>query len=146
VAVTAFQLFRLMGFESLAEALGASGEERDEMEYVAGMAMGRALVRKGSLPRGDLQQVIDAFGRFYEQLGLGLTYFHRHADGSVALGIHECAGCDGTPLVHRPVCYVEAGLVAGVFSEALGVDYKAHEVKCIGGLGDDACEFVLTEK
>ncbi len=143
VATEAFQLFRLLGFDSLAEALSLEEAERAQVQYTAGMAMGRALVRRGTLPAGDVQQLLAAFADFYKRMGLGLVYSHTHADGSLAIGIEECAGCVGSEPAGRPICHVEAGLVQGVVSEALGEDYAVNEQKCIGGMGDTACEFAL---
>ncbi|HLO02234.1 MAG TPA: V4R domain-containing protein [Symbiobacteriaceae bacterium] len=143
VAIEAFQLFRLLGFESLAQALGADGEEREQIEYLAGMAMGRALIRQGRLAGTTTEQVLDSFVTFYDAMALGLVYYSTAGDGSWTVGIRECAGCDGIELAHKPVCFVEAGMIAGLLSEATGLEYTAREHRCIGGLGDHACEFVL---
>jgi predicted hydrocarbon binding protein len=145
VAVEAFQLFRLLGFTSLAESLGAVGEERDQMEYLAGTAIGRSLVRQERVQGENLSQLLDSFKQFYKQMELGLIYSELCNSGEIVVGIEECAGCHGTELAHRAVCYVEAGMICGMVSEFTGEDYAAREVKCIGGLGDTACEFVLAK-
>lgn len=146
VATEAFQLFRLLGFDSLAEALGVEGAERDDMQYMAGMAMGRALVRRGTVAAGPLPYVLDSFRQFYRRMEMGLIYFHHHADGALAVGIEECAGCFGAEPVGRPICFVEAGMICGVVSEATGQAFRIEEVKCIGGMGDHACEFELRQE
>lgn len=146
VAVQAFQLFRLLGFNSLADSLGVTGPERDEIEYMSGTAMGRVLVQRGTFDTTSPERLWNSFAAFYKSMGLGLVYWHRQDDGATVVGIEECAGCHGSVPVHRPICYVEAGLICGILSEALDEQYTAVEVKCIGGMGDHACEFVVQKK
>ena len=146
VAAEAFQLFRLLGFDSFAEAMGLDLAERDDMQHMAGLAMGRALVRRGALPAGELEPLLDAFRRFYHAMGLGVIQVETAPDGVLHVGIAECAGCHGADPVGRPICHVEAGMICGVFSEATGADYAVQEIRCIGGMGDQVCEFALTRK
>ncbi|MBP2017263.1 putative hydrocarbon binding protein [Symbiobacterium terraclitae] len=144
VSSEAFQLFRLLGFDSLTEALGIEGEEQDQVQYMAGLSMGRALVRRGRIAAGSLDDVMASFAEFYYRLGMGLVRHAAGEDGAVTVSIAECVGCHGAEPEGRPICFVEAGLISGVLSEGLGVEFGAQERSCIGGKGDEVCEFILT--
>lgn len=150
VHAEAFQLFRLLGFDSLTAALGIEGEEEDEVQYMAGMSMGRALVRRGRVrahgpdEAHGLDGLMASFGELYRRMGLGIIEYRTGEDGSLVVSVAECAGCHGAEFVDRPICFVEAGLLCGLLSEALGGEYTAREHKCIGGKGDEVCEFIIT--
>lgn len=45
------------------------------------------------------------------------------------------------PVIGAPVCFIEAGLIAGALSNLEGVEYKVREAKCCVA-GDPFCEFV----
>ena len=55
---------------------------------------------------------------------------------------YECADCYGLPDIHDRVCVYEAGVAAGMFSEALGRECTVTEQKCCAN-GDPYCEFLV---
>jgi hypothetical protein len=55
---------------------------------------------------------------------------------------YECADCYGLPDIHDKVCVYEAGVAAGMFSEALGKQCTVTELKCCAN-GDPYCEFLV---
>ena len=55
---------------------------------------------------------------------------------------YECADCYGLPDIHEKVCVYEAGVAAGMFSEALGRECVVTERKCCAN-GDPYCEFLV---
>ena len=55
---------------------------------------------------------------------------------------YECADCYGLPNIHDKVCVYEAGVAAGMFSEALGRECTVTELKCCAN-GDPYCEFLV---
>ena len=55
---------------------------------------------------------------------------------------YECADCYGLPDIHDKVCVYEAGVAAGMFSEALGKQCRVTEQKCCAN-GDPYCEFLV---
>lgn len=144
VALEAFQLFRILGFDSLAKSLDLGADEQGVLQSMAGTAMGRALVRKGSVQGGNLTAMLHSFAGFYQKLGLGIVT-SRYQGEELLVSIAECAGCAGSTPGGQAICFVETGLISGLFSEATGHDYYGQEERCIGGLGDSVCEFRLIE-
>lgn len=144
VALEAFQLFRILGFDNLAKSLDLGADEQGVLQSMAGTAMGRALVRKRSVQGGDLAAMLHSFAGFYQTMGLGIVT-SRYEGNDLLVSIAECAGCAGSTPGGQAICFVEAGLISGLVSEATGVDYYGQEERCIGGLGDNVCEFRLIE-
>ncbi len=144
VALEAFQLFRILGFDSLAQSLNLNADEQGVLQTIAGTAMGRSLIRNGSVQSGDLTSMLQSFNRFYRRMGLG-TISSRYDGKELMVSIAECAGCAGSTPGGQAICFVEAGLIGGLVSEATGKDYYGEEERCIGGLGDNVCEFRLIE-
>lgn len=122
----AFALVRLLGFDSLTEALGVYGEEQDQVQYRADLAMGRALVRQGRIATGGLDRLMASLEGFYRRLGLGLVAYATGEDDAIIVSIAECAGCHGAEPAGRPICFVEAGIICWVLSEGVGVEFTAH--------------------
>jgi uncharacterized protein len=144
VSVEVFQLFRSLVFESIGQSLGLNGEVVDQVEYAAGVAIGRALAQNGTVRGESLDLVMHGLAEFYARAGLGSMYHSLDGAGMLTVGLYECTGCMGMELVHHPVCHLEAGIIRGVVSEFTGHEFSIREVNCIGGLGDSACVFELT--
>jgi len=64
----------------------------------------------------------------------------------IRVDVYECVTCSGLKTVGRPLCHFEGGLIAGVVESILKKRTRAHEITCIGGLGDKACGFDLELK
>lgn len=60
------------------------------------------------------------------------------------LHLTESATASGIPNIGRPICFFEAGLFAGMLESITNRRIDLKETKC-GGLGDNACEFVLID-
>jgi len=144
VAREAFQLFRLLGFDSLAQSLNLNADEKGVLQFMAGDAMGRSLVRLGSVQGDNPASLLSSFADFYRRMGLGIVACQQDGPDRL-ISIAECAGCIGNTPGGQPICFVEAGLLGGVLSEVSGRKYLSQEEKCIGGLGDSVCEFRLIE-
>ena len=65
------------------------------------------------------------------------------AETRIHVDVYECVTCAGLATVGRPLCHFEGGLIAGVVEGIVKKRTRAHEVTCIGGLGDKACGFDL---
>lgn len=144
VALEAFQLFRILGFDSLAKSLNLDADEQGVLQAMAGTAMGRSLVRRGSVQGSDLAALLQSFTGFYQKMGLGVVSMRTEGQ-DLLVSIAECAGCAGSTPGGQAICFVEAGMLRGLVSEITGRDYLSQEEKCIGGLGDIVCEFRLVE-
>jgi predicted hydrocarbon binding protein len=126
-------LYRLLRLVALEEILGrgAAGTA-----YVAGKKLGLSL---------GLTKLED-FLALCKSLKVGVIEVPVIAETRIHVDVYECVTCAGLKRVGRPLCHFEGGLIAGVVESILKKRTRAHEVTCIGGLGDKACGFDLELK
>jgi uncharacterized protein len=128
--VALYRLLRLVALEDIM-GRGASGTA-----YVAGKRLGLSLgVKK-----------LEDFLALCKQLKIGIVEVPLIAETRIHVDVYECVTCSGLTTVGRPLCHFEGGLIAGVVEGVLKKRTRAHEVTCIGGLGDKACGFDLELK
>ena len=115
--------------------------ELKEIAYEIGYRIGRDIcsdmIRGKTLPeimqsnRPIAENISYAFEEIVEADEKHAVYRH-----------YECADCYGLPDIHDKVCVYEAGVAAGMFSEALGKQCTVTELKCCAN-GDPYCEFLV---
>jgi len=59
--------------------------------------------------------------------------------------VTECYHCSKMPNVGKTLCSMDEGILEGIFSSRLGVDYSFKETECFG-TGYNHCKFVFEEK
>jgi uncharacterized protein len=128
--IALYRLLRLVALEDIM-GRGAAGTA-----YVAGKKLGLQL----GLPK--LEDFLD----LCKTLKVGVIEVPVIADTRIHVDVYECVTCSGLKTVGRPLCQFEGGLIAGVVESILKKRTRAHEVTCIGGLGDNACGFDLELK
>ena len=128
--VALYRLLRLVALEDIM-GRGAAGTA-----YVAGKKLGLSL----GLPK------LEDFLELCKTLKVGVIEVPKLTDTHIRVDVYECVTCAGLATVGRPLCHFEGGLIAGVVESILKKRTRAHEVTCIGGLGDAACGFDLELK
>jgi predicted hydrocarbon binding protein len=128
--VVLYRLLRLVALEDIM-GRGAAGTA-----YVAGKKLGLSL---GLTKLEDFLELCKA-------LKIGVIEVPVIAETRIRVDVYECVTCSGLAKVGRPLCHFEGGLIAGVVESVLKKRTRAHEITCIGGLGDDACGFDLELK
>jgi predicted hydrocarbon binding protein len=115
--------------------------ELKEIAYEIGYRIGRDIcsdmIRGKTLPEimQSNQPIAESISYAFEEIV--------EADEKHAVYRHyECADCYGLPDIHDKVCVYEAGVAAGMFSEALGKQCTVTELKCCAN-GDPYCEFLV---
>lgn len=115
--------------------------ELKETAYEIGYRIGREIcsdmIRGKTLPEimQSNQPIAESINYAFEEVV--------EADEHHAVYRHyECADCYGLPDIHEKVCVYEAGVAAGMFSEALGRECVVTEQKCCAN-GDPYCEFLV---
>jgi transcriptional regulator with PAS, ATPase and Fis domain len=78
------------------------------------------------------------------ELGIGQIVITNMSDEKVVFRLDDCFTCSDMENVGKPVCYFEAGILAGAVSTISKQDMDALEVKC-NALGDAYCEFEVTK-
>ncbi len=125
--VALYRLLRLVALEDIM-GRGASG-----VAYVAGKKLGVSLGLKK----------LEDFLTLCKTLKIGIIKVPILTDTKIRVDVYECVTCAGMSTVGRALCHFEGGLIAGVVESIVKKRTRAHEVTCIGGLGDQACGFDL---
>ncbi len=125
--VALYRLLRLVALEDIM-GRGAAGTA-----YLAGKKLGTSL---------GLKRVED-FLQLCSDLKIGIIEVPVATESKIHVDVYECVTCSGLDPVGHPLCHFEGGLIAGVLQGITGNPVRAHEITCIGGLGDDACGFDL---
>lgn len=128
--VALYRLLRLVALEDIM-GRGAAGTA-----YVAGKRLGLSL---------GLTKLED-FLALCKTLKVGVIEVPVIAETRIHVDVYECVTCSGMDTVGRTLCHFEGGLIAGVVEGIVKKRTRAHEVTCIGGLGDKACGFDLELK
>ena len=125
--IALYRLLRLVALEDII-GRGAAGTA-----YLAGKKLGQSL---------GLAKLED-FLALCQSLKIGIIKVPVLTDTRIHVDVYECVTCSGLERVGRPLCHFEGGLVAGVVEGIVKRRTRAHEVTCIGGLGDKSCGFEL---
>jgi predicted hydrocarbon binding protein len=128
--IALYRLLRLVALEDII-GRGAAGTA-----YLAGKKLGNSL---------GLTKLED-FLQLCADLKIGIIKVPVLSESKIHVDVFECVTCSGMETVGRAICHFEGGLIAGVVETVLKKRTRAHEVTCIGGLGDSACGFDLTFK
>lgn len=78
------------------------------------------------------------------ELGIGQIVITNMSDEKVVFRLYDCFTCSDMENIGKPVCYFEAGILAGAVSTISKQDMDAVEVRC-NALGDSYCEFEVTK-
>ena len=77
------------------------------------------------------------------ELGIGEIVITDMSDEKIIFRLFDCFTCTDMKHLGKPICYFEAGILAGAVSSIRKQNMDANEVKC-NALGDDFCEFEVT--
>lgn len=78
------------------------------------------------------------------ELGIGQIVITNMSDEKIVFRLDDCFTCSDMENIGKPLCYFEAGILAGAVSTISKQDMDAVEVKC-NALGDAYCEFEVTK-
>jgi predicted hydrocarbon binding protein len=108
--------------------------------YSYGRAVGRAAKKQDLAP----ERVFEAMQTLARESGWG-GFTLNSGDlfrGEARITVKECFFCLHARESAEPVCYVLAGLVAGMADEIVNVSHRVTEGKCIAK-GDSVCEILI---
>jgi hypothetical protein len=128
--IALYRLLRLVALEDII-GRGAAGTA-----YIAGKKLGM------SLGIGKLED----FLALCHSLKIGIIKVPVLSAEKIHVDVYECVTCSGLDKVGRTLCHFEGGLIAGAVEMIVKKRTRAHEVTCIGGLGDKSCGFDLEFK
>ena len=122
------QLYRAVRLLAFREVLGS------KVSAAILSVSGRSVAQKMRIR--NVQELI----RVLENLSVGKLTSLEQSDDQVVFAATECATCSGLPNIGEPLCYFEAGFIAGGLEEVLGKHVKVIETRC-WGLGDKVCRW-----
>ncbi|MEW6087800.1 MAG: DUF2507 domain-containing protein [bacterium] len=123
-SVLLYRFIRLVGLR------GILGESFSSFSYYGGKRLGI------KLPIRSIREMIE----FIEKLKLGRMEVVEFDDEKMLVNLYESATCAGLLPVGRPICYFEAGIIAGIAENIFKKRMSVKETKC-WGLGDKYCQF-----
>ena len=130
-----FTFFRLM-FRSFRVSLLNQGIEIDPILHDAGMQVGEVLYRKVGDP--DIRGLLDNLCTFWKAQSLGRMEIE--SVEPLAVRIYDCFECQDLPILGRPACAFDSGILKTVFSRHFEMMMDAIETHCYS-MGDDHCRF-----
>jgi len=101
--------------------------------FHAGRNLGKEMYWKG------LVKTIDDLFRAFLKYKVGLVDIVKESEDVVVIDVYECILCSGLPVINKPVCYFEAGVLSAIFEKLVGAN-TVKEEKC-WCLGDLKCRF-----
>ena len=112
--------------------------------FFGGKKVGKEILAP-ELKSKDIKDVLKDVGSFFESQGVGKFEIKEITDASITVRIKDSTTSYGMAPVGKPVCFFEAGIIAGIVEGRLGKNVVVNEVLC-GGLGDDVDEFLIKLK
>jgi Predicted hydrocarbon binding protein (contains V4R domain) len=104
----------------------------------SGVRVGKAISPVLACP--DITGFINNMKRFWDDHNLGHIEMADH--DPLTITIYNCFECVNLPVIGRPVCAFESGVLSAVFSEYFGEPRKAVETGCYA-MGDSFCRFII---
>lgn len=92
-----------------------------------------------------MRGLIDFYSRTSE-MGLNITkkaLLYEKGRSNIILRLFELPASTGIPEIGIPICYWDAGLIAGIVETIIGTPVDAQETHC-WGLGDAFCDFHIS--
>ncbi len=125
--------YRYVTLFAVADSMGARAKKALED---AGRKVGEQLVK------GMFYRTVDDLAGHYRQYGMGLITLEDQGEFTWSIRLSECITCHGLPNVEMPLCWFDAGIIAGALQAMTSgaPPLQAREVECCG-LGDASCRF-----
>lgn len=88
-------------------------------------------------------ELLQELGTFWRSHKLGEIKVTRSSNPSII--VTDCYHCSRMPDVGKTLCSMDEGILEGIFSSRLDLDYTIKEIECFG-TGFQHCKFVFEEK
>lgn len=109
--------------------------------YFAGKKLGHEVMAE-NVSGKDFKTVFKGLTKVFKELGIGKLSIKESEEKSASVTLKGSATASGMKPVGKPVCFFEAGLIAGILEARLKKKVVVNEVLC-GGLGDNVEEFLI---
>lgn len=104
----------------------------------AGLKVGKTFDKQLENPLTE--EFIRNIARFWEKNQLGTLQVE--SLNPLSLKVYDCYECQDLPVIGRPVCAFDSGILTALFSSHFNQEMEVFEVKCYAK-GDEYCCFEI---
>jgi predicted hydrocarbon binding protein len=110
----------------------------DPILQSTGNSIGRSIFDK--LYDDDLNVFMDNIADFWQRKGLGRITFT--IGQVIRVTTYDCFECELLPKTGKPACYLDTGILEGLFTEFFNLPVSVIETQCYT-MGDEKCVFEI---
>lgn len=130
--------FSTLLFHTLRAMLIQEGINIDPILQATGNSIGRSIFEK--LYDDDLNVFMDNIANFWKRKGLGRITFK--IGQSIRITTYDCFECGLLPKTGKPACFLDTGILEGLFTEFFNLPVSVIETQCYT-MGDEKCVFEI---
>jgi hypothetical protein len=130
--------FSTLLFHTLKAMLIQEGVNIDPILQATGNSIGKSIF--GMLYDDDLDVFIENISDFWEKNGLGRLNFK--IGQIIKITSYDCFECKLLPRTGKPACFLDTGILEGLFSEFFNLPVSVIEIQCYT-MGDEKCVFEI---
>ena len=130
--------FSTLLFHTLKAMLIQEGINIDPILQSTGNSIGRSIFDK--LYDDDLNVFMNNIADFWQTKGLGRITFS--IGQIIKVTTYDCFECELLPKTGKPACYLDTGILEGLFTEFFNLPVSVIETQCYT-MGDEKCVFEI---
>ncbi|WP_405293512.1 V4R domain-containing protein [Methanobrevibacter sp.] len=130
--------FSTLLFHTLKAMLIQEGVNIDPILQSTGNSIGKSLF--DTLYDDDLDVFMANISNFWERKGLGRITFN--VGQIIKVTTYDCFECKLLPRTGKPACFLDTGILEGLFSEFFNMPVSVIETQCYT-MGDEKCVFEI---
>jgi uncharacterized protein len=133
-----FKFFKFI-FRTLRVSLMQEGFNIDPILHNAGFKVGQTF--NDRLESTNTEDLLLNISNFWEKNRLGRIEVENTTPLSIR--IYDCFECEDLPVIGRPVCAFDSGILTALFSNHFNQEVEVDEIKCYA-VGDEYCCFKVS--
>ena len=130
--------FSTLLFHTLKAMLIQEGINIDPILQSTGNSIGRSIFDK--VYDDDLDVFMENIAGFWQENGLGRITFD--VGQIIKITTYDCFECGLLPRTGKPACYLDTGILEGLFTEFFNLPVSVIETQCYT-IGDEKCVFEI---
>ena len=134
-----FKFFKYI-FRTVRVSLMEEGVNIDPILHNAGFKVGETF--NDQLKSSVTDDLLQNISQFWEKNQLGRVVVENNI--SITIKVYDCFECETLPVIGRPACAFESGILTSLFSQHFNHDVEVKEIKCYAQ-GDDYCCFEINK-
>lgn len=130
--------FSTLLFHTLKAMLIQEGVNIDPILQATGNSIGKSIF--GMLYDEDLDVFMENIANYWQRKGLGKLTFN--VGQIIKVTTYDCFECKLLPRTGKPACFLDTGILEGLFSEFFNLPVSVIEIQCYT-MGDEKCVFEI---